>query len=133
MSLVAIDIVRTEYNKPGTALVNPDQVVAIAQPRQNPNGWTDIFLNSYSEDGSRRTFTTAQNIQQLLAALGPFIQVKRLELETGDNWPVWYIRPSAIVALKPVGDANREGRGRLYLTGGGDLWVNYAAVAESLR
>jgi hypothetical protein len=129
MTFVAIDIVPTQRNKPcGTAYVNPAHVVAVARPRKNPDGLTEIFLNSRGENGFRRSLVTAQDLQQILTLLGPFIEIRGFETEKGDEWPVWHVRASAVVALKP----GAEGSGRLYLEDGTDMWVTYADVAASV-
>lgn len=129
MPFVSIPVVRTDNNTPaGNAYISPAQVVSVAQPRDNPHGWTHIHLNDGHDSENRRVLVTAQQLSTTLAALGPFIEIQRLPIETADNWPVWYVRPSAIVALRPTG----EGRGRLWLTGGHDLAVSYADAVEFL-
>lgn len=130
MTLVAIDNVRTDIAKPvGTAFVNPIHVVSVAQPLDNPHGWTHIFLDSHDAKGTDRSLTTAQDLHQVLAMLGgTFIKVERLA-HSGDNWPVWYVRTSAIVALQPTG----EGRGHLYLQDGTEMSVIHGDVAASLE
>ncbi|MCX4175670.1 MULTISPECIES: hypothetical protein [Paraburkholderia] len=129
MPFIAIDTIRTDQNRPdGLSHVNPDHVSAVAQPRENPQGWTHIFLDALDDSGGARSLTTARELQHVLARFGPFVEIRRLEIQTGDNWPVWHVRVAAIVALVPAG----EGRGRLFLKNRADLWVNYADVATSL-
>ena len=129
MTLVNIDIIHTEYGKPGgTACLNPEYVVAVARPRKNPDSWTHIYLDRRDKEGNRLVVVTAVDLQTVLATFGPFIEIRRQEIIAADNWPVWHVRPDAIVAMTPTAD----GRGTVYLKDGSKLRVDDPSVVAPL-
>ncbi len=82
------------------------------------------------QDGKRtnHAIITAQNLSQVPSLLGgTFIEVTR-HSHSGDNWPVWHVRTSAIVALQPTGGE----RGYLNLRDGAQMRIVYADVVAAL-
>lgn len=114
MSLVSIAAINTYNNKPlGTAYVNPDHVVAVAQRVEDPHEYVNIQVAAGGARGSE-TIVTGATLQSVLDALGPFIAVELRHMRNGQPFRVLHVRPAAIVAVKPRPD----GWANLYLADG---------------
>lgn len=131
MSLIKLDVIRTEHNEPDYAYLNPEQILALAAPVDNPNGWTHIFLDS----GAKETvIVTGRSISSLvgdggpLSHVGPFVEIRRYQLVTGDSWPVWHVRAGAVVAMERTPDR----RGKLLLRNGREFLVNDPDIVAPL-
>jgi hypothetical protein len=131
MSLIKLDVIRTEYNKPDYAYLNPEQILTLAAPADNPKGWTYIHLDS----GAKETvIVTDRSISSLLSGVGPltrfgpFVEITRYPLQTPDPWPVWHVRAGAVVAMERTCD----GRGNLVLRNGREFLVSDPDIVAPL-
>ncbi|AQH05574.1 hypothetical protein A9R05_41870 (plasmid) [Burkholderia sp. KK1] len=131
MSLIKLDVIRTEFNTPDYAYLNPEQILALAAPAENPDGWTHIYLDA---GGKEKVIVTDRSISSLLSGVGPlssfgpFIEITRFPLQTPDPWPVWHVRAGAIVSMERTPD----GRGTLMLRNGREFLVRDPDIVAPL-
>lgn len=131
MSLIKLDVIRTEFNKPDYAYLNPEQILALAAPAENPNGWSHIYVEAGAKE---KVIVTDRSISSLvngvgpLSSFGPFVEVTRFPLQTPDPWPVWHVRASAIVSMERTPD----GRGTLILRNGREFLVRDPEIVAPL-